>query len=68
MWQLEKGNKLTKGQMGSGDLSQGITAVCGVILARLTPRQEEQVTATEQQTLSCFIPYAIFLIAPWVSD
>lgn len=42
MWQLEKGNKLTKGQMGSGDLSQGITAVCGVILARLTPRQEEQ--------------------------
>lgn len=43
MWQLEKGNNLTKGQMGSEDLSQCITAVCGVILPRLMPRQEEQV-------------------------
>lgn len=45
MWQLEKGNKLAKGQMGSDDLSQCITAVCGVILPRLTPRSEEQVSS-----------------------
>lgn len=43
MWQLEKGNMLAKGQIESEDLSQCITAVCGVILPRLTPRPEEQV-------------------------
>lgn len=44
MWQPQKGNKLTKGQMSSRDLSQCITAVCGVILPRLVPRPEEQVS------------------------
>lgn len=43
MWQLEKENKLIKGQMGTEDLSQCITAVCGVILPRLTPRSDDQV-------------------------
>ncbi|TSL47560.1 Midasin [Bagarius yarrelli] len=42
MWQLERENKLAKGQIGSADLSQSITTVCGVILPRLTPRREEQ--------------------------
>uniref|UniRef100_A0AAR2K636 Midasin n=1 Tax=Pygocentrus nattereri TaxID=42514 RepID=A0AAR2K636_PYGNA len=42
MWRLERGNKYTKGQVVSEDLSQSVTAVCGVILPRLAPRQEEQ--------------------------
>lgn len=45
MWQMEKGNKLSKGQMGSEDLSQSITSVCGVVLSRLTPRPEVQVSS-----------------------
>ncbi|XP_076872534.1 midasin isoform X2 [Brachyhypopomus gauderio] len=44
MWRLERGNKFTKGQVVSEDLSQSVTAVCGVILPRLTPRQEDQVS------------------------
>ncbi|GAA6099361.1 midasin isoform X1 [Tachysurus ichikawai] len=51
MWQLEKGNKFSKGQIGSEDLSQCITAVCGVILPRLTPRQEEQTSPTKPLVL-----------------
>uniref|UniRef100_A0A8B9KV40 Midasin n=1 Tax=Astyanax mexicanus TaxID=7994 RepID=A0A8B9KV40_ASTMX len=43
MWRLERGNKFSKGQVVSEDLSQTVTAVCGVILPRLTPRREEQV-------------------------
>uniref|UniRef100_A0A8B9KRB9 Midasin n=1 Tax=Astyanax mexicanus TaxID=7994 RepID=A0A8B9KRB9_ASTMX len=42
MWRLERGNKFSKGQVVSEDLSQTVTAVCGVILPRLTPRREEQ--------------------------
>ncbi|XP_035384712.1 midasin isoform X1 [Electrophorus electricus] len=44
MWRLERGNKFTKGQVMSEDLSQSVASVCGVILPRLNPRQEEQVS------------------------
>ncbi|XP_062857908.1 midasin [Trichomycterus rosablanca] len=38
----EKGNKFTKGQVMCEDLSQCVTPVCGVILPRLSPQQDEQ--------------------------
>ncbi|KAM9495289.1 midasin [Clarias gariepinus] len=42
MWRVEMENNLNKGWIGAEDLSPCITAVCGVILPRLTSRQEEQ--------------------------
>uniref|UniRef100_A0AAZ3S0A1 Midasin n=1 Tax=Oncorhynchus tshawytscha TaxID=74940 RepID=A0AAZ3S0A1_ONCTS len=43
MWHQEKGNKFTRGQVGSEDLSQTVVAVCGVVLPRIAPKQTEQV-------------------------
>ncbi|XP_030636974.1 midasin [Chanos chanos] len=41
MWRKEKGNKFTRGQVVSEDLSQNVVAVCGVILPRSAPQQNE---------------------------
>uniref|UniRef100_A0A3B1KJ11 Uncharacterized protein n=1 Tax=Astyanax mexicanus TaxID=7994 RepID=A0A3B1KJ11_ASTMX len=40
MWRLERGNKFSKGQVVSEDLSQTVTAVCGVILYLLQQKQD----------------------------
>ncbi|XP_051581140.1 midasin isoform X2 [Myxocyprinus asiaticus] len=42
MWWKERVNKVTSGQVVTEDLTRSVTAVCGVILPRRTPRQEEQ--------------------------
>uniref|UniRef100_A0A674E0K9 Midasin n=1 Tax=Salmo trutta TaxID=8032 RepID=A0A674E0K9_SALTR len=42
MWSQEKGNKFTRGQVVSEDLSQTVVAVCGVVLPRIAPKQTEQ--------------------------
>ncbi|KAM9551495.1 midasin-like isoform 2-T2 [Salvelinus alpinus] len=42
MWHQEKGNKFTRGQVVSEDLSQTVVAVCGVVLPRIAPKQTEQ--------------------------
>ncbi|KAM4522940.1 midasin [Odontesthes bonariensis] len=47
MWRQEVGNKFTRGQVVSEDLSQNVVAVCGVVLPRMVPRQPEQANPTD---------------------
>ncbi|KAF3702507.1 Midasin Dynein-related AAA-ATPase MDN1 MIDAS-containing protein [Channa argus] len=42
MWRQEQINKFTRGQVVSGDLSQNVVAVCGVVLPRIVPKPTEQ--------------------------
>lgn len=67
MWQLEKENKLIKGQMGSEDLSQCITAVCGVILPRLTPRSDDQVFSEIGDVGSLFYNVMVSIVTAYDS-
>ncbi|KAM9704373.1 midasin [Menidia menidia] len=46
-WRQEIGNKYTRGQVVSQDLSQNVVAVCGVVLPRVVPRQTEQPNPTD---------------------
>ncbi|KAJ8409756.1 hypothetical protein AAFF_G00218150 [Aldrovandia affinis] len=41
MWHQEKGNKFTRGQVVSQDLSRNVVAVCGVVLPKKTLKQQE---------------------------
>uniref|UniRef100_A0A8C1Z8M3 Midasin n=1 Tax=Cyprinus carpio TaxID=7962 RepID=A0A8C1Z8M3_CYPCA len=42
VWRKERVNKVTRGQVVTEDLTRSVTVVCGVILPRRTPRQDEQ--------------------------
>ncbi|KAI1897419.1 hypothetical protein AGOR_G00083100 [Albula goreensis] len=41
MWRQDKGNKFTRGQVVSEDLSQNVVAVCGVVLPKNMPKPQE---------------------------
>ncbi|XP_072912476.1 midasin [Hemitrygon akajei] len=43
LWQKEKQQKYTQGQILSGDLSENVVAVCGVVVPRNQPAQKGQV-------------------------
>lgn len=51
VWRKERVNKVTRGQVVTEDLTRSVTVVCGVILPRRTPRQDEQVTRTSQSRI-----------------
>ncbi|XP_003200751.2 midasin [Danio rerio] len=42
IWRKERVKKVTSGQVVTEDLTKSVTVVCGVILPRRTPRQDEQ--------------------------
>ncbi|KAK2883458.1 hypothetical protein Q8A67_017095 [Cirrhinus molitorella] len=42
VWRKERVNKVTRGQVVTEDLTRSVTVVCGVILPRRAPRQDEQ--------------------------
>uniref|UniRef100_A0A671LK38 Midasin n=1 Tax=Sinocyclocheilus anshuiensis TaxID=1608454 RepID=A0A671LK38_9TELE len=42
VWRKERVKKITRGQVVTEDLTRSVTVVCGVILPRRTPRQDEQ--------------------------
>ncbi|XP_067273008.1 midasin [Pseudorasbora parva] len=42
IWRKDRVNKVTRGQVVTEDLTHSVTVVCGVILPRRTPRQDEQ--------------------------
>ncbi|XP_016427493.1 midasin-like [Sinocyclocheilus rhinocerous] len=42
VWRKERVKKVTRGQVVTEDLTRSVTVVCGVILPRRTPRQDEQ--------------------------
>lgn len=50
MSRQEKAEKFTRGQVTSADLSQGVVAVCSVLLPRVVPTQAEQV-------FTCYLLY-----------
>lgn len=49
VWRKERVNKVTRGQVVTEDLTRSVTLVCGVILPRRTPRQDEQVRRTSKK-------------------
>ncbi len=49
VWRKERVNKVTRGQVVTEDLTRSVTLVCGVILPRRTPRQDEQVRWTSKK-------------------
>uniref|UniRef100_A0A8C1Z8S6 Midasin n=1 Tax=Cyprinus carpio TaxID=7962 RepID=A0A8C1Z8S6_CYPCA len=51
VWRKERVNKVTRGQVVTEDLTRSVTVVCGVILPRRTPRQDEQVTRTSKSRI-----------------
>ncbi|KAK2856665.1 hypothetical protein Q5P01_005400 [Channa striata] len=47
MWRQEQVNKFTRGQVISGDLSQDVVAVSGVVLPRIVPKPAEQMNQND---------------------
>lgn len=51
IWRKDRANKVTRGQVVTEDLTQSVTVVCGVILPRRTPRQDEQARQSFKKTM-----------------
>lgn len=50
IWRKERVKKITRGQVVTEDLTRSVTVVCGVILPRQTPRQDEQARRSFKKT------------------